>query len=165
MTSSALSAAVRVRERYARIYAPLMVAAVPLPFLHLFKDVRRGGLVVRYGTEFDLARVPNGGAAILGLVLVGLLLALLAVAALRRPMAPSAVLPASIAGIALLVALMLTTRAGFTTPLPELSEAGVTGLVLAVVTVLVGTGDAVETVIRNHRVRMGTTAGPVAAKP
>lgn len=135
-----------VVDRYAPFYAPLALAVLALAFLPLFKDVvqRLDGTVLRthYGTVFNMAGQPAGGAAVLGLIFLGGLVACLVLATLRPPR--SASLPLAIAALAALIALLLITRPDTGTPKPALSDSGTAGLVLIIVTVLLGTAHAVQ---------------------
>jgi len=132
--------------RYALFYAPLALAVLALAFLPLFKDVvqRLDGTVLRtsYGTAFNMAGQPAGGAAVIGLIFLGGLVACLVAAVVRPPR--SASLPIAIAALAALIALLLITKPDTGSPKPDLTDSGTAGLVLIIATVLLGITHAVQ---------------------
>ncbi|GAA2342905.1 hypothetical protein [Dactylosporangium salmoneum] len=136
-----------VSDRYARFYAPLAIGSAALAFLPLFDDVvvhdGEGKLeyTTRYGTVFDMAGRHGGGPAVIGVLLLGALVAALTYAAFR---ARTAVVPGVIAACAGLIALMLVTKPGTGTPTPHLSDGGVAGLVLALCALALGVVHAVQ---------------------
>ncbi|MER7278857.1 hypothetical protein ABT369_30910 [Dactylosporangium sp. NPDC000244] len=133
-------------DRYARFYAPLAIGSAALAFLPLFEDVvvrdAEGNveLTTRYGTVFDMAGRPGGGPAVIGVLLLGVLVAALTYAAFR---ARTALVPGVIAACAGLIALMLATKPGTGTPTPDLTDGGVAGLVLALCAAALGIAHAI----------------------
>ena len=137
-----------ISDKYARFYAPLAIGSLVLAFLPLLQEVveEEDGTttITSYGTIFDMAGRPGGGAAVIGILLLGALVLLLAIAAVR---APSAWLPVAIAGVAALIALMLITKPGTGTPTPELTDSGSAGLGLMFFCVALGLIHAIHLIV------------------
>jgi hypothetical protein len=134
-----------ISERYARFYAPLAIGALVLAFLPPFEDVdvNEGSYVrhVSYGTLFEMAGRAAGDPALIALILLAVLVVLLTVAAFR---ARVVVLPVGVAALAALLALMLLTKPGTGRPSPPLSEAGVSGLVVALCIMAIAVAHAIH---------------------
>lgn len=109
---------------YARLYGPLAVVSVVISFLPILPE--------DYGTLWEMAGRPGGGPAVIGALLMGGLIALLAYASFR-PARTSAV-PTAIAVLAALIAVMLITRPGTSSPRPGLTSFGDAALAVAICT-------------------------------
>jgi hypothetical protein len=130
-------------DRFARFYAPIAVVLVALSGLPPFNDVIDEDVTVTYGTLWDMARRTAGDPAVFGLILLGILVALLGLATLRVPT------PGLLAGITVtsaLIILMLLTKPGTGEPVPELSGVGVAGLVIVAGTALMAMVHALQLV-------------------
>jgi hypothetical protein len=141
-----------ISDRYARFYAPLAIGSVVLAFLPLFDDVditdNGTSMHSSYGTVFDMAGRRGGGPAMLGLLLLAVLVVLLSIAAFR---ARSTVLPISLAVVAALIALMLITKPGTGVPTPNLTQAGLAGLVLTICAGTIGVAHAIHLSVVGRR--------------
>jgi hypothetical protein len=132
---------VLVREEdaagYARLYGPLAVVSVVISFLPI--------LPVEYGTLWEMAGRHGGGPAILGVLLMGGMIALLAYASFRP--ARTTLVPGAIAVLAALIVVMLITKPGTASPRPGLTSFGDAALAVAICTLAL----AVSHVIRLRR--------------
>ncbi|MFI7063979.1 hypothetical protein ACIBL3_23535 [Kribbella sp. NPDC050124] len=109
---------------YARLYGPLAVVSVVIAFQPILSD--------DYGTLWEMAGRPGGGPAVIGVLLMGGLIWLLAAAALR-PVVSTGV-PALIAVLSGLIVVMLLTKPGTGSPRPELTSFGDAAVAVAVCT-------------------------------
>ncbi|MGW7683747.1 hypothetical protein ACWGID_23620 [Kribbella sp. NPDC054772] len=99
---------------YARLYGPLAVVSVVISFQPI--------LPPDYGTLWEMAGRQGGGPAILGALLMGAMIALLAHASFRP--ATTVAVPTGIAVLAGLIVVMLLTKPGTRSPTPELTSFG-----------------------------------------
>lgn len=131
---------------YARLYAPLGVAAVLLTAVPLFADQRIGdGLTRDITSTLEQAATGRGQPAGLGLVVVIALLVLVLMATAREP---HPAVPAGIAVLAVLLMVMITVKLGYSEPKPELSYAGIVGLVVGGMTVTLSVTHLIHSVTR-----------------
>jgi hypothetical protein len=135
-------------DRYARLYAPIAVVLVAMSALPPFNDIVDGDHTVSYGTLWDMARDSAGDPAVLGLLLLGALVALLVLAALRVPSPGRLVV---IAALSALIILMLLTKPGTGEPTPELSGPATAGLVIIAGTAVLAVVHAVQLSSRRRR--------------
>jgi hypothetical protein len=97
---------------YARLYGPLAVVSVVIAFQPILGE--------DYGTLWEMAGRPGGGPAVIGALLMGGLISFLAYASFRP--AQTTGVPAVIAVLAALIAVMLLTKPGTGSPTPELTS-------------------------------------------
>ena len=125
----------RAGERYARFYPPIAVVLFVLSFFPLYDDVvvRDGDVtsVTHYGSVFDLAGEDQRGPAEVGILLLIVLIVMLAVGSARTS---SALVAATIAIFASLVAIMVLAEPGTGAPAPGVSDPGAAGAALAIAT-------------------------------
>ncbi|NIK57107.1 hypothetical protein [Kribbella shirazensis] len=118
---------------YARLYAPLAVVSVVISFQPLLPG--------RYGTLWEMAGRPGGDPAILGVLLMGGLVVLLAYASFR-PVTTAGV-PVGIAVLAALIFVMLLTKPGAGSSPPSLTPFGDAAVAIAVCTFTLAVSHAV----------------------
>jgi hypothetical protein len=125
----------RAGERYARFYPAIAVVLFVLSFFPLYDDtvVRDGDVteVTHYGSVFELAGEDQGGPAVVGILLLAVLIIVLAIGSARSA---SALLAATIAIFASLVAIMVLAEPGTGTPAPAVSDPGAAGAALTIAT-------------------------------
>ncbi|WP_405061456.1 hypothetical protein OG474_07355 [Kribbella sp. NBC_01505] len=115
-----------VNEGYVRWYAPLAVTCIVLSFQPILP-------AERYGSIWEMTgRGGSGSPAAIGAVLMAGLIALLAHASFRPPTRLR--VPAGIAVLSGLIAVMLITRPGVGKPRPELTSFGDAALAVAICT-------------------------------
>jgi hypothetical protein len=120
---------------YARLYAGLAPQCLVMSVLPPFTVVRVGNRISEYGTVWEMA--GRAGAGLLAAVLLFGLVACLATGAFHpRSSTP----PAGVAVCAAVVAVMLLTRTGTGSPKPELTAAGILGIVVALGTAALAIG-------------------------
>jgi hypothetical protein len=122
---------------YARLYAPLAVVSVVISFQPI--------LPPEYGTLWEMAGREGGGPAVIGALLMGGMIALLAYASFRP--ATKAAVPTAIAVLAGLIVVMLLTKPGTASPAPSLTSFGDAALAVACCTLAL----AVSHVVRSRR--------------
>ncbi|MFB6724098.1 hypothetical protein ACFCV3_28220 [Kribbella sp. NPDC056345] len=127
-----------MNEGYARLYAPLAVVAMVLSFQPILP-------ADEYGTVWEMAGRGSGNPAAMGAVLMGGLIMLLGYASFRPP--ATALVPAAIAVLSGLIAVMLLTRPGTGDPRPGLTSFGDAALAVAIC----ACGLAVSHVVRLRR--------------
>jgi len=130
-----------ISDRYGRFYAPFAVVSVLLAFLPLFD-------AVGFGSVFDMARSRNGDPAVFGILLLGVLVTLLTVAALR---VRSPLLPAATAFVAGLILLMLLSKPGAGDPPPDLSGSGRAGVVIMIAIIVASFAHAIHLLVAGWR--------------
>jgi hypothetical protein len=132
---------VRVNEQdaagYARLYGPLAVVSVVISFQPI--------LPPEYGTLWEMAGRESGGPAIIGVLLMGAMIALLGYASFRP--ARTTLVPGAIAVLAALIVVMLITKPGTASPRPGLTSFGDAALAVAICTFAL----AVSHVVRIRR--------------
>jgi hypothetical protein len=138
----------RASAGYARLYAAVAVFLVGLLFFPPFEDVTHDDVTTRFGGLFDMAGRDGGQAARLGLTLLGGLVVLLLFATFR---VRSAMLPAWIAALAAVAALMLISRPNTGNPKPPLAPAGQGGLTLLIATALLALAHAIHLTVLRRR--------------
>jgi hypothetical protein len=136
----------RVGALYARFYAPLAVSLVALVAFPPFADTTAhfGSVTVEehYGSLFVMASTPAGDPAVLGLLLLGVLVALLVAATFRVRTTGR---PVAIAIISAFAALMLIVKPGTDSNAPPaLSGAGWGGLLLLIGATILGVAHIVH---------------------
>jgi hypothetical protein len=128
------NARVLLAERFARFYAPLAIASAVVPVLRMFEDTTDGdGMTAHWGSLIDMAGRSGGDPARFGILLVGVLIALLIAASFR---VRSAGLPIGIASVAAVMLIMLILKPGTGDLHPALADGGRAGLMLAVFTLV-----------------------------
>jgi hypothetical protein len=120
-----------VADRYGRFYAPIAVGLSVVAFLPPFD---RGGSI------FELMGEPAGYWAAVGLVLVGVLVALLATAAVSRRTSMARL--AWIIGLSVTTTVLLIVKPAAGLPPPHLSHSGTVALVLLIATAFIGAAHA-----------------------
>lgn len=138
---------------YAPLYAVLAVLALVLSFFPLFNDVVEHDdgvtLTRHFGSLYEMAARPGGQPALIGLTLMIALIVLLVVAAFRKEIHPG--LPASITGVAAVIALMLLAKPGTGDPVPSLTHAGTADVAIAIATVALTSVHAYQLFSRRQR--------------
>ncbi|MFK4087341.1 hypothetical protein ACI2LF_24755 [Kribbella sp. NPDC020789] len=118
-----------MNEGYARWYAPLAVACVVLSFQPLLP-------ADEYGTLWEMAGRGSGNPAAMGAVLMTVLILLLGYASFRP--AVSRWVPAAIAVLSGVIAVMLLTRPGTGADRPELTSFGDAAVAVAICACVLG---------------------------
>ncbi|GAA1685238.1 hypothetical protein GCM10009745_32120 [Kribbella yunnanensis] len=124
-----------MNEGYARLYAPLAVVAMVLSFQPILP-------AEEYGTVWEMAGRGSGNPAGFGAFLMGGLILLLGYASFRPP--TTAPVPAAIAVLAGVIAVMLLTRPGTGSPRPGLTSFGDAAVAVAICTCLLAVSQLVR---------------------
>jgi hypothetical protein len=129
----------KLSAQYGRFYPPLGVGLLTLAWLPPLDQP--------YGTLLTMAAQPNGGPAVLGVLLLAGLLTCLATAAVRGH---TAALPATIAVMAAALVTLLITKPNTATPTPGLSDTGTAGLALLLTTTILSATHAVHVAVASR---------------
>lgn len=151
-------------DGYARLWGPLAVASLGIVFMPIMDDatvnLMDGTIEHRFGTLWETAGNPNGGPAMLG-ILLALIVVVLAVIATFRPRSTGA--PITISVTSVLIIIMLITLPGTGTPKPDLSAAGTAGLALAIGAFVLGVVHAIHHTVHTRRGAAGDTPASAPA--
>lgn len=109
-------------DGYRRFYAPAAVLVFCLSFAELFGERIDDNRTTQFGNLWQIAAAPNGGPAILGIMLLAALVALLARCAIRS--SQSSGWPSMIAVLSGLSLIILYVRPGTGPTRPDLADGG-----------------------------------------
>lgn len=138
---------------YGSLYGGLAAVAVALTGGQIYADVEQDGISITYASLWELLGTPNGaGLAMVSLMLLGVLVLLCAVAAVRG--VSTIALPIGVSVLALVAAVMLMARVGTNYRYPaELDTAGAMLLVTAWGAIILGVVHTSHLIIFRRRLR------------
>lgn len=153
MSDHAASSA-KEMPNYGSLYGGLAAVAVALTGGQIYADVEQDGISITYASLWELLGTPNGaGLAMASLMLLGVLVLLCAVAAVRG--VSTVALPIGVSVLALVAASMLMARVGTSYRYPaELDTAGAMMLVTAWGAVVLGVAHTIHLIIIRRRLRL-----------